>query len=60
MPSFIIQKWVYSHGAIDDKHSMLSILEALEFMAVKGEQAECAVYVAFGLWWGKGVNSFSD
>ena len=47
--SFIIQKWVYSHGAIDDKHSMLSILETLEFMAVKGEQAECAVYVAFGL-----------
>ena len=46
--SFIIQKWVYSRGAIDNKHSMLGILEALECMAVKGEQPERTVYVAFG------------
>ena len=48
--SFIIQKWVYSRGAIDDKHSMLGILEALECMAaaVKGEQPERTVYVASG------------
>ena len=48
MLSFIIQKWVYSRVANDGKHSMLSILEALECMAVKREQPERTVYVASG------------
>ena len=42
------QKWVYGRGAIDDKHSVFGILEALEYMAVKGERPERTVYVAFG------------
>ena len=48
MPSFMMQKWVYGRGAIDDKHSVFGILEALEYMAVKGERPERTVYVAFG------------
>ena len=27
------KKWVYGRGAIDDKHSVFGILEALEYMA---------------------------
>ena len=44
----LIQKWVYGRGAIDDKHSVFGILEALEYMARKGERPERTVYVAFG------------
>ena len=48
MPLFMIQMWVYGRGAIDDKHSVFGILEALEYTAVKGERPERTVYVAFG------------
>ena len=44
----MIQKWVYGRGAIDDKHSVFGILEALEYMAVKGERPERTVYIALG------------
>ena len=46
--SLLNQKWVYGRGAIDDKHSVFGILEALEYMARREERPERTLYVAFG------------
>ncbi len=42
------KEWIYGRGAIDIKHGVFGILEALEYMAKNGEQPERSLYVAFG------------
>ena len=40
--------YVFGRGAIDDKHSVFGILEALEHIIKSGEQPKRSFYVAFG------------
>jgi carboxypeptidase PM20D1 len=39
---------VWGRGAIDDKGSLVAILEALEFLAAQGRQPERTILIAFG------------
>ena len=40
--------YIFGRGAIDDKHSVFGILEALEHIIKSGEQPRRSFYVAFG------------
>ena len=40
--------YVFGRGAIDDKHSVFGILEALEYLVSSGHQPRRTFYVAFG------------
>jgi len=40
--------FVYGRGAIDDKHSVIGILQALEIVLENGSRPERTLYVAFG------------
>ena len=40
--------YIFGRGAIDDKHSVFGILEALEHIVKSGEQPKRSFYVAFG------------
>lgn len=40
--------YVFGRGSIDDKHSVLGILEALQYKVRKGEQPQRTFYLAFG------------
>ena len=41
-------QFIYGRGAIDDKHSVIGILQALELILKDGGQPSRTVYVAFG------------
>ena len=40
--------FVYGRGAIDDKHSVFGILEALEYLVMNHQQPKRTFYIAFG------------
>ena len=40
--------YIFGRGAIDDKHSVFGILEALEHIIKSGEQPKRTFYIAFG------------
>ena len=40
--------YIFGRGAIDDKHSVFGILEALEYMINSGEKPKRTFYIAFG------------
>ena len=42
------KKYVFGRGAIDDKHNVIGILEALEIMIKRSERPKRTVYIAFG------------
>ena len=42
------EAYIFGRGAIDDKHSVFGILEALEHIIVSGEQPKRTFYIAFG------------
>ncbi|KAK7489673.1 hypothetical protein BaRGS_00019068 [Batillaria attramentaria] len=44
----IINDFIYARGTIDDKHGVMGILEALEYLLSNGFQARRSFYVAFG------------
>lgn len=39
---------VWGRGAVDDKSSLMAILEAVEFLLAQGIQPDCDVWLAFG------------
>ena len=42
------REYVYGRGAIDDKHSLLGILQAVEMMLRRGERPVRTFYIALG------------
>lgn len=40
--------YVWGRGAMDDKGSLMAMLEAVESLLIAGERPECDVYLAFG------------
>lgn len=40
--------YIYGRGTIDDKHSVMGIMEALEFLLIEGYKPERPFYIAFG------------
>ncbi|CAH1783895.1 unnamed protein product [Owenia fusiformis] len=44
----IINGFIYGRGTIDDKHMVMGILEALEYLLKKGHRPKRSFYIAFG------------
>ncbi|XP_064633429.1 N-fatty-acyl-amino acid synthase/hydrolase PM20D1.2-like [Lineus longissimus] len=44
----IVDGYIYGRGALDDKHGLMGILEALEYLLEKGHKFKRTFYVAFG------------
>ncbi|XP_076447510.1 N-fatty-acyl-amino acid synthase/hydrolase PM20D1.2-like isoform X2 [Babylonia areolata] len=44
----LIDDFIYARGTIDDKHGVMGILEALEFLLSNGFQPRRSFYIAFG------------
>ena len=42
------EKYIFGRGAIDDKHSLMGILQALESILEKGNRPQRSFYMAFG------------
>ncbi|XP_072050979.1 N-fatty-acyl-amino acid synthase/hydrolase PM20D1-like [Amphiura filiformis] len=44
----LVDGFIYGRGTLDDKHSLLGILEALEFLLQRGEKPVRPIILAFG------------
>ena len=42
------EKFVFGRGAIDDKHSLMGILQALDVILTKGQRPQRSFYIGFG------------